>query len=255
MVLCFSCFGGCLSFVLRHSCCLIVMAISILSIILFSVMFIGLPSFSLGGLRSWLCGTCTVCRSCPPCEPHLNISPRCECEENLNNCNCKCFTHNNLKEYHNQWNFRLMANQHNHHATQMNNHQVKHRLLLWLIGLSFFNIFILIFIIFLVIFAPTLVQRCVTWQAKHQLKRRNRLMKKFNLTEPSPHIGIAVESSPTVPTLSSVVPQSAPILKPSYANPSHQMDGQQKVIIKSSCDLNTEHEQPTSITPAFPRIT
>ena len=183
MVLCLSCYDGCSSFVSRHSCCFAVMAISILSIMLFSVMFTGLSSFSLSGLSSWLCDTCTVCQSCPPCETYLNIYSKCECQENLNNCNCKCITRKNLKEYHKQWNLRLMNNQQNHHATEVNSHQVQRHLLLWFVGLSFFNIFtlIIIIIIILVIFAPALVHRCVVWKSKYQSKRRNRLMKKLNL--------------------------------------------------------------------------
>ena len=230
------------------------MSISSLSIILFSVMFTDPPFFSLGELSSWLCETCTVCQSCLPCEPHLNISPKCECQKKHNNCSCKRITHKNHREYKKQWNFRLMDNQQNHRATKMNSHQVQRHLLLWLVGLSFFNIFVLIVIIILVIFAPVLVRRCVVWKAKCQAKRRNRLMKKLSLVESSPCRDIAFESSLSVPTLSSVVSQSIPILKPSYTNPSHQSEAQKKLVIDRVRDLKTEHDQTNFNISSFLRI-
>ena len=51
-ILCLSCFGQHFSFVPRYSCCFSVMSISVLSIILFSVMFTDPPSFSWGELSS-----------------------------------------------------------------------------------------------------------------------------------------------------------------------------------------------------------
>ena len=85
--------------------------------------------------------------------PHLNISPKCECREKLNNCNCNFITHKNLKTYHSRWNSRIMINQHNNHATQMNTHQVNYRLLFSLIILSFFTISMLTVIVFLIFFS------------------------------------------------------------------------------------------------------
>ena len=136
----------------------------------------------------------------------------------------------------------------------MNSHQVQRHLLLWLVGLSFFNIFMLIVIIILVIFAPILVRRCVVSKAKYQVKRRNRLMKKLSLVEPSPRRDIAFESSLSAPTLSSAVSQSMPTLKPSYTSPSHQSEAQKKLVIDRVRELNTEHDQTNSNTSSFSRI-
>ena len=74
-----------------------------LSIILFSVTRAALPPFSFGSLRSLFYGTYSVCQSYyPSCEAHLNISPKCERQENPNKCNCQCIIYKNLKAYHEQ---------------------------------------------------------------------------------------------------------------------------------------------------------
>ena len=165
MVIGFSWFCFCLRCVSRHSCCITFMAFGLVSVALLFVTLLTFPSFSFGGIRSWICGTCTQCQLCPPCEPHLNISPNCECHENLNNCNCNCVTHQNLHEYQTKWHLQLLANQHQGHAAQLNSNQFKRQLLFWLVGLSLFNLFLIIVVVLLIIFAPVLVQRCAAWRS------------------------------------------------------------------------------------------
>jgi hypothetical protein len=70
-----------------------IMAFGILSLVLFSITLATFPSLSLGNLRSWIFRTCTICQLCPPCESHLNVSPKWERRENLNNFNSNCITH------------------------------------------------------------------------------------------------------------------------------------------------------------------
>ncbi len=189
----------CLSFLSRHCCCLCIMGFGLVFLIVFSLIFATLPSFSSANLRSWLCGTCTICQLCPPCEPHLNVSPKCECHENLNNCNCNCISHKNLRAYHHEWNSQLLATQHNSHAAQMNSNQFKRWLLFSLIGLSCFNLLILIVIILLIIFSPALLRRCAALKSRSKLQRRQRLMRKHNFVDPSPPSTIALQPPPLLP--------------------------------------------------------
>ena len=78
-----------------------------------------------------------------------------------------------------------MSAQHNIHAAQMNSNTLKHRLLGWIVGLSFGNIFLLCFIVILIFCAPTWIRRYTTWHSKLKLKRRARLINKFDLVERS----------------------------------------------------------------------
>jgi uncharacterized membrane protein YdbT with pleckstrin-like domain len=80
-----------------------------------------------------------------------------------------------------------MANQHNSHAAQMNSNQLKRQLLLWLIGFSFFTIFMLLVVILLILFIPALLHCCAVWKWKSQFQRRHYIMKKHNLIEHSSH--------------------------------------------------------------------
>ncbi|CAF3382335.1 unnamed protein product, partial [Rotaria socialis] len=75
--------------------------------------------------------------------------------------------------------------QHNIHAAQMNSNHLKRRLLGWVIGLSFCNIFLLCFIVILIFCAPTWIRSYTTWHSKMKLKRRARLINKFDLVERS----------------------------------------------------------------------
>ena len=185
MLFVFSGIISCFSSLYHHSCCVLLMACSLLFIASISIILVTFPSFSFGGFQSWFCGTCAVCHPCPACEPHLNISPRCECKENLNNCNCNCITQENLQAYHTSWNLQQMSAQHNIHAAQMNSNNLKRRLLGWVIGLSFCNIFLLCFIVILIFCAPTWIRSYTTWHSKMKLKRRARLINKFDLVERS----------------------------------------------------------------------
>ena len=149
-----------------------------------------------------------------------------------------------------------MANQKNNHAAQMNSHQIKRRLLLWLIGLSFFNIVMLLVVLLLIIFAPALLQRCAAWKAKSQLKYRTHIMKKLNLVELKPHSDAPIQSQLQIPTVAATVTQSVPTAKVSYEDPSQRLEAQKHLVIKLARDLKTGHKQLPSDTPtSFPRIT
>ncbi|CAF3300717.1 unnamed protein product [Rotaria socialis] len=78
-----------------------------------------------------------------------------------------------------------MSEQHNIHAAQMNSNHLKRRLLGWVIGLSFCNIFLLCVIVILIFCAPTWIRSYTTWHSKMKLKRRARLVNKFDLVERS----------------------------------------------------------------------
>lgn len=104
----------------------------------------------------------------------------------------------------------------NSHVAQMNiNHDTRH-LLLWLIGLSLFNILLLVFMVLLILFASALQQRYTNWKSISTLHRRQLLMRKHNLVAsmPSPllsgNTSCSNKSSSAVATVldSSVVPMS-----------------------------------------------
>ena len=101
-----------------------------------------------------------------------------------------------------------MINQHNNHATQMNTHQVNHRLLFSLIGLSFFTISILIVIALLIWFAPALSHRYAAWKATSRAKRRSHIMKKLNLVEPPIVSAVEIQSPSPLHTVSATIPQT-----------------------------------------------
>jgi hypothetical protein len=172
-----------LSFVPRHFSWFCIMTFSI-TLVVFIILLLGLlPSLSSATLRSWFCGTCTVCQVCPSCTPQINVSPHCECHETLNNCNCRCLTQQNLHDYYLQWSSHLGATYNNTFATQQNNYLFKRRLLFWLIGLTFFNLFLLFLLGTFVFFAPGLFDRWTRWKSQSRVKRRTRLMHKLNLVE------------------------------------------------------------------------
>ena len=137
----------------------------------------------------------------------------------------------------------------------MNSHQSKCCLLLWPIGLSFFNIFVLLVDILLVSFVLVLLRRCAAWKAKSQLKHRNHIMRKLNLVEPPPHSDVAMQSSLQLPTVSSVVLQPVPTLKLSYDDTSQQLEAQKELVIKFAHNLQTKSKQLPFNTSPFSRIT
>lgn len=160
------------------------MGVSILSVV-FIIFLVGhFPAPASASFRSWFCGTCTVCQMCPACTPQVNVSPRCECRENLNNCDCRCLTQQHLQEHYGQWSAHLGVAQNNTLITQMNGYLMKRRLLFWLIALSFFNIFLLFLLGFLVFFSPNLLRRWTHWRSTSRLNHRQQIMKKLNLVEP-----------------------------------------------------------------------
>jgi len=65
--------------------------------------------------------------------------------------------------------------------------QLKRQLLLWLIGFSFFTIFMLLVVILLILFIPALLHCCAVWKWKSQFQRRHYIMKIHNLIEHSSH--------------------------------------------------------------------
>ena len=178
------------------------MGFGVLSMVFIIILAGYFPALSSATFRSWFCGTCTVCQACPPCTPQINVSPHCECRENLNNCDCRCLTQQHLQEYYVQWSSHLGVAQNNTLITQMNSHLVKRRLLFWLIGLSFFNIFLLLLLGFLIFFSPDLLRRWTQWRSNSRLHRRQQLMKKLNLVEPRlSHIALRPPDSLSSPTL------------------------------------------------------
>ena len=225
------------SFFLRHSCFICIMGFAVSSIIFTSLVLIVLPSSSFAGLRSWLCGTCTICQLCPSCEPHLNISPVCECHENLNNCNCNCISHERLQQYHNEWNLQLKANLHNNHAAQMNSNHFKRYLLFWLVSLSLLIISLLFCLIILIFVAPALLKRYTTWKSNTRLHRRQQYMQKHKLVEQSPPSTIELSSLqhrtvtlPASPTFSSSE-------QPSYNDLVQQLDTHKQLVVRLTQDL------------------
>ena len=172
---------SCFSFVSRAYSWFCLMGVLLICSMILLVGHFLLPSAA--SLRSWFCDTCTSCQVCPPCAPQVNVSPHCEWRENLNNCNCRCLTEQHLQEYSLHWSSHLGVQYNNTVITQNNSHVVKHRLLFWLIGLSFFNLFLLFLLGLLVFFSPTLLRRWTRWYSTSRLQRRQRIMKKFNLVE------------------------------------------------------------------------
>jgi hypothetical protein len=256
MVLCLSWFCSCLSFFSHHSVCLCFMAFGIITTILFSFALITFPSLSLAGLRSWVCGTCTICQLCPPCEPHLYVAPTCECRENLNNCNCNCVTTNHLEEYHKQWTLHFMANHNNTFAAQMNSNQIKRHLLAWLIGLSFFNVGLLLVVILLSVFAPALLRRCAVWKSKSQLHHKQLVMKKHNLIEPPSSSVLETHVGHSLPTISAGMDTSVSAPTLSYAELSEQLEAQQRLARQLASDLHAvQHLRASTGFTIIPKIT
>ena len=105
----------------------------------------------MASLHSWTCETCTICHLCPPCEPHVYVAPSCECRENMNQCTCNGATQTHLFESDQQWTNHLLADQNDTFAAQINSNRLKRHLLLWLIGLSFVFILILLAMILLIV--------------------------------------------------------------------------------------------------------
>ena len=241
MVLCFS-------FLFRHSCFLCIMGFGVSLVILVLLVLISLPSSAFGGLRSWFCGTCTVCQLCPSCEPHLNVSPVCECHENLNNCNCNCISHERLQQYHHEWNMQFKANLHNNHAAQMNSNHFKRYLLFWLVSLSLVIVFLLLLLIILFFVAPTLLKCYTTWKSTSRLHRRQQFMKKHNLVEQSQLSTIEL-NSPQHRT--NTLPMSLPstsFVRSSYDDLVQQLDTQKQLVVR----LTHELEAAQSLRDAIP---
>jgi len=224
------------------------MALGVSSLVLLFIIVSTFPTGSFGSLRSWFCGTCTSCQSCPACEPHFNVSPKCECQENLNNCNCNCVNHENVQEYHQQWNLRIMANQNNTHAAQMNNHLVKQHLLVWLLGLSFFIIFMLVIVVLFIIFTPTLLRHCGQLRKKSKILRRQHLIKKHNLVDLSTLSNMETESPQSLSTICANL--NATVTSPTSAPTDllHQLEAQHQMIIKLQRDLEAERTLRKTIT-------
>lgn len=201
--------SSCVSYLFRHLCfCL--MAFSCLFLLGSFIFFMVGPSFVFSDVRSWFCGTCTVCNVCPACEPHLSVSPKCECRENLNNCNCNCITQKTLHTYHRTWYAQFLANQHNIHSAQQNSNLTKRHLLFWIVGLVLFNLLLLVFIVCVLFFKSSL-HRCYSQHKfRSALKRRERFMLKHNLIEkPVLQPPTEVSFSTHVPVLA--IPSSSPL--------------------------------------------
>lgn len=225
----------CLSFISRYCAWLCIMIFGVFSIV-FVILLVGpFPVPSSATLRSWFCGSCATCQACPPCAPQVNVVPHCECHENLNNCNCRCLTQQNLHEYYLQWSSHLGVAYNNTAITQMNSYLVKRRLLLWLLGLLLLNLFLLIIIGFLILFSPFLIRRFNRWHSHSRLQRRARVMKKMNLVEP---------------------PLSSVELSSSNHLPSHSLDQHMQVMMSLTQALQaTQHPVSSPVSTTTSRIT
>ena len=255
MVLGLSCFLSCLSFFSRHSVCLCFMAFGIMSTVLFLFALVTLPSVSFAGLRSWVCGSCTICPLCPPCEPHLYVAPNCECRDNLNNCNCNCVTNNHLAEYQKQWTGQFMGTHNITFAAQMNSNQFKRQLLFWLIGLSFFNVFLLILVIMLIVLAPALLRRCAVWKSKSQLHEKQLIMKKHNLIEPPVSSSFRTHTGHPMPTLSLDIDANVSLPPLSYVELAEQLETQNRLVLQLTSDLHTAQQlRKTTVSCILPKI-
>lgn len=255
MVLCLSWFFSCFSFFSRHSGCLCFMAFGVMSTILFSFALVTLPSVSFAGLRSWVCGSCTICPLCPPCEPHLYVAPNCECRENLNNCNCNCVTNNHLAEYQKQWTGQLMGTHNITFAAQMNSNQFKRHLLFWLIGLSFFNIFLLLLVILLIVLAPALLRRCAVWKSKSRLHAKQLIMKRHNLIEPPASSPISTPVGHLLPTVSIGIDTNVSAPPLSYVELAEQLEAQQRLVLQLTSDLHAVQQlRKTTVSCIIPKI-
>ena len=123
-----------------------------------------------------------------------------------------------------------MINQHNNHATQMNTHQVNHRLVFSLIGLSFFTISMLIVNVFLIFFVPALSHCYAAWKAKSRVKRRSRIMKKLNLVELPIHSAVEIQSPLSLHTVSATIPTTVSPLPSSLSTTGYSYSEDQKSL-------------------------
>lgn len=191
--------SSCILFVFRYCSGHCIMSISIITVAFFALLYVFVPVPVSASIRSWFCGTCTVCQVCPPCIPQVNVVPRCECHENLNNCNCQCLTHQNLHTSYLQWFSPLGTSYNNTYATQLNNHLLKRRLLISLVGLALLNLLLLFLLGTLIVCSPALLRRWNQWHSTFQLRRQTRLRQKLNRLTNSPTV---VELAPTDPLFS-----------------------------------------------------
>jgi hypothetical protein len=148
-----------------------------------------------------------------------------------------------------------MATHNNTFAAQMNSNQFKRHLLFWLIGLSFFNVFLLLLVLLLIVFAPALLRRCAVWKSQSQVQQKQLFMKKHNLIEPpfsstfSTHVG-----HPLPPTSTEIDRNvSAPTL--SYVELAEQLEAQQRLALQLTHDLQAAQQlRNTNVSSLIPKI-
>lgn len=146
-----------------------------------SLLVVWLPVHSFGSLTSWFCGTCPTCSVCPACQPQLNVSPHCECRNNLNHCQCNCVSYADLQMCHKRWSSDLLVGHQTAHVAQLSLLAAKRRLLHLIIVL------LILLIIIVVVFSQFLLfgASCHRWfllrKQRARLQRRQYLMRKHNL--------------------------------------------------------------------------
>jgi hypothetical protein len=132
------------------------------------------------------------------------------------------------------------VNQNISHAAQLNSYQLKRHLLVWLIGLSFFNFFLLVVVVLLINVSPTLLHRCANWKARAALHKRQHLMKKHNLVEQSPLTVIATHPSHLLSEVANTAATDVAVTMSTYAELSRQIENQQQLLAQLTRDLQAE---------------
>lgn len=222
-------FGNCLS---KYWACGCFMAFALSIVLIFWLILHLLPTMSFAGFTSWFCGTCAVAPACPPCQPQFNLSPHCECHENLNNCKCDCVSYADLTKHQQRWASDMVLDQRSAQLSQMDVLQFKRRVLLILLGLSVVIMFLLVALICVTLCGKSCRLRYLAWRHRTRLQRRERLMRKHNLIEgptsssiiPSLSLSSAPRSSP-LPDTTAAPGSPVPLLSPvSSVSPSAHFD-------------------------------
>jgi hypothetical protein len=132
------------------------------------------------------------------------------------------------------------VNQNISHAAQLNSYQLKRHLLVWLIGLSFFNFFLLMVVVLLIIFSPTLLHRCANWKMRAALHTRQQLMKKHNLVEQPPLSVIATQPPPLLTEITNTPDTNVAVTSLAYGELLRQIENQQQLLAQLTRDLQAE---------------
>ena len=146
-----------------------------------SLFVVWFPVHSLGGLTSWFCGSCPTCSVCPACQPQLNVSPHCECRNNLNQCQCNCVSYADLQLCHQRWSSDLLVGQQSAHIAQLSLSATKRRLLHLIVVLLVLLILLLVIFNCFILFGASWRRWLLLRRQRARLQRRQHLMRKHNL--------------------------------------------------------------------------